>query len=103
MANSLPTRIDKTLEWLTLSRNIWKKKCKETKLLLKRQTFTVKRLKSNRNDWRLSSINLKQELSKSEEKNSILQQRIDALESQIENYKKDIEALKKKSFRIMKA
>ena len=33
--DSLPTRLDKALEWLTLSRDTWKEKCKETKIIPK--------------------------------------------------------------------
>lgn len=94
--NKLPTRVDKALAWLADSRNKWKEKCKETKLQLKRQTFAVKRLKDNRNDWKLSSIRLKQQLIESKEKISSLQRRVDALESQIESYRNEIRVVKKK-------
>jgi chromosome segregation ATPase len=93
----LPIRLDKTLAWLADSRNKWKEKCKETKLLLKRQTFAIKRLKDGRNSWKLSNATLKHELIQDKQKISYLQQRIDELESQIENYRNEIRLVKKKS------
>jgi SMC interacting uncharacterized protein involved in chromosome segregation len=99
--DSLPTRIDKTLAWLTRSRDTWKEKCKETKLLLKRQTFAAKRLKEGRNEWRLSSIQLKKELSQSRKTISALRQNIQELESQVENFRIEPIDFKKKSSRTM--
>ncbi len=93
--NNLPKRIDKALAWLTDSRNKWKEKCIETKLLLKRQTFAVKRLKDCRNDWKLTCSRLKQKSIESKEKISSLQSSVDKLESQIEIYRNEIQILKK--------
>lgn len=92
---TLPTRIDKTLAWLERSRDTWKEKCSQVKLLLKRQVFTAKRLKEGRNAWKLSAIHLKQELSQSKETISELQQHIKKLESQIEIFIKENAKLKK--------
>jgi hypothetical protein len=96
---SFPNRVDKTLAWLTRSRDIWKEKCIKTKLFLKRQTFAAKRLKEGRNTWRITSIRLKQELSQSKKTISALQQSIQWLESQVEILKNDTNDLKKKSSR----
>lgn len=93
---ALPTRIDKALAWLSDSRNKWRDKCKAAKLLLKRQTFAIKRLKEGRDSWKITSVMLKQELIQSKQKISALQQRIDELESQTENYRKETQTLKKK-------
>jgi chromosome segregation ATPase len=92
----LPTRIDKALAWLSDSRDKWREKCKATKLLLKRQTFAIKRLKEGRDSWKITSVMLKQELIQSQQKISTLQQRIDELVSQAENYSKETQILKKK-------
>lgn len=99
---AFPNRIDKALAWLTRSRDIWKEKCIQTKLLLKRQTFAVKRLKEGRNTWRLSSIHLKYELSQSQKTISTLRQHIQNLESQVEILRNEIANLKKKSSRATK-
>lgn len=96
MTDLLPNRIDKALAWLTRSRNIWKEKCQETKLLLKRQTFAAKRLKEGRNVWKLSCIRLKQELIKSKETISNLQRCVQDLESQIQSSGKGSFEIKKK-------
>lgn len=94
--NKLPLRADKTLVWLEESRDKWKEKCKETKLRLKRQTFAVKRLKNNRDDWKLTSIRLKQELSENKEKIASLQFLSDELNSQLQAQQNEIHVLKKK-------
>ena|ERR1700760_4279548 len=91
-----PNRIDKALAWLTDSRNGWKEKCMKTKLQLKRQSFAIKRAKDGRNSWKLLSATLKQELIQCEKKTLLLQQRVDELESQVENYEKEIQVVKKK-------
>ena len=98
--DSLPTRIDKTLEWLTQSRDAWKEKCKITKLSLKRQTFAIKRLKDSRDRWKLSCIQLKHKLSQSKETILNLQQQIQKLESQIEMNLNTTNDLKKKPSRL---
>lgn len=97
----LPIRVDKALAWLERSRDIWKDKCRQTKLLLKRQTFTVKRLKEGRNAWKLSSIQLKEELSQSKDTISSLREHIKNLESQVETFRNKTTELKKKSSRTM--
>jgi hypothetical protein len=101
VSGTLPTRIDKALAWLERSRNTWKEKCRQTKLLLKRQTFATKRLKEGRNVWKLSTLHLKQELSESKEIISVLQQHIKKLESQVEIFRNENAELKKKSSRMM--
>lgn len=96
LEKTLPTRIDKALAWLSGSRNKWREKCKTTKLQLKRQTFAIKRLKEGRDSWKFTSVMLKQELAQSKQQISSLQKRIDELESQSENYRKETQKLKKK-------
>ena len=92
----LPTRIDKALAWLINSRDKWKEKCMETKLRLKRQTFEVKRLKASRHDWKLSNIRLKYDLLNCRQKISSLQKLVIDLETQIKDYKNEIQVVKKK-------
>ncbi len=94
--NKLPKRVDKALVWLANSRNTWKEKCMEAKLRLKRQTFSVKRVKDGRDEWKLRHIRLKQKLIKYEQNISILQRRIDELESHVEDQRKEIHEVKKK-------
>jgi hypothetical protein len=94
--NKLPIRVDKTLAWLADSRDSWKEKCMQTKLQLKRQTLAIKRLKNGRTSWKLYSTRLKQELIQSKKMMSCLQEQVDEMEAQIENYKKEIQVVKKK-------
>jgi chromosome segregation ATPase len=93
--NKLPIRVDKTLAWLADSRDSWKEKCMQTKLQLKRQTLAIKRLKNGRTSWKLYSTRLKQELIQSKKMMSCLQEQVDEMEAQIENYKKEIQVVKK--------
>jgi chromosome segregation ATPase len=92
----LPKRIDKALEWLAESRDKWKDKCTETKLLLKRQNFLVKRIKQSRDEWKLRHIRLKQALIQEKQTVSSLQRRIDELESQLEGQILELRDVKKK-------
>jgi chromosome segregation ATPase len=87
VSDFLPIRVDKALAWLERSRDTWKDKCSKAKLLLKRQTFAAKRLKEGRNAWRLSSIQLKEELSQSTNTISTLREHIKNLESQVETFR----------------
>lgn len=45
---SVPLRADKTIAWLTESRDQWKQKCLQAKLQLKRQTLALKRTREGR-------------------------------------------------------
>lgn len=101
VSDTFPIRIDKALEWLKRSRDTWKEKCRQTKLSLKRKTFAAKRLEEGRNAWRLTSIQLKQELTQTKDEVSDLQQQIKTLESQVEIFKIENTELKKKSLRVM--
>ncbi len=101
VSDFFPTRVDKTLSWLEHSRDTWKDKCRQAKLLLKRQTFVAKRLKEGRNTWRLSSIQLKQELSQSKATISTLREHIKNLKSQVEIFRNQTLELKKKSSRTV--
>lgn len=75
-------RIDKTIEWLNHSRDIWKEKCLEAKLQLKRQNLATKRAREGR-------TLLKSELKR-------LQEHIAALEAKLENQEKNLYEIKKK-------
>ena len=94
--SKLPKRVDKALVWLADSRNKWKEKCMKAKLQLKRQTFGIKRVKDSRDDWKLRNIRLKYQSIESKQKISFLQRRVDELEYQIQDQKKEIHELKKK-------
>jgi hypothetical protein len=101
VSDFLPARVDKALAWLERSRDTWKYKCMQTKLLLKRQTFAVKRLREGRNAWRLSTTQLKVELSLCKDTISTLQKHIKNLELQAETSRREANELKKKSSRTI--
>lgn len=75
-------RIDKTIEWLNLSRDTWKEKCLEAKLQLKRQNLATKRAREGR-------LLLKSELKR-------LQDHIAVLEAKLEDREKHLHDIKKK-------
>ena len=75
-------RTDKTIEWLNHSRDVWKEKCLEAKLQLKRQNLATKRAREGR-------MLLKSELKK-------LQEHVDKLEAQLEDRDKQLNEIKKK-------
>ena len=92
----LPKRIDKTLAWLTDSRNKWKDKCLETKLNLKRQVLATKRARESREEWKLTSTRLKQKLIENLKHTRDLQRQNDELKSQLKEQNKETIQLKKK-------
>lgn len=94
--DKLPMRMDKALQWLTISRDTWKEKCLSTKLKLKRQTFEVKRLKAKRRDWKLANIRLKYDLSNCKEELLSLQKLVKSLQSEIKDCKNEVQVVKKK-------
>lgn len=75
-------RIDKTIEWLSLSRDTWKEKCLEAKLQLKRQTLATKRAREGR-------VILKSEVKR-------LQDHIAVLEAKLADQEKHLSDIKKK-------
>lgn len=48
----LPKRIDKTLDWLEASRDVWKDKCLKAKLELKIKKLSAKRLLEGRDKFK---------------------------------------------------
>lgn len=92
----LPKRVDKTIAWLVDSRNKWKDKCLETKLHLKRQVLATKRARESREEWKLTSVRLKQELVNSMKQTRDLQRQIDELKSQLKEQNIEIIKVKKK-------
>lgn len=93
----LPKRIDKTLDWLEQSRDIWKDKCLVAKLELKKKTLSVKRLRDARDKWKQQVkqvVKIVQQL-KNEYKKSLAD--IEKLKQELAIKNSEIEALKKKS------
>ncbi len=88
-------RPDKTLQWITKSRDIWKDKCQKSKAQLKVKTLAVKRLQETRDNLKLnieeadSTIKVLQEKLKNAEKlNDKLQSQVEDKDEQIDNLKK---------------
>jgi hypothetical protein len=94
--NDPPKRVDKTIAWLSVSRDGWRKKCIDVKKALKLKTQDCKRISESRDDWKLKNIRLKVELSNTKDMNSNLMNRINELESQLSSKNQELYELKKK-------
>ena len=93
----LPKRIDKTLDWLQKSRDVWKDKCVVAKLDLKKKTLSVKRLRDGRDEWkyRAQQATMTAQQMKSERKAFLVE--IEQLKQELSRKNNEIEKLKKKS------
>lgn len=80
---NIPERLDKFVDWLSISRDQWKRKCTDAKLELKQQVLATKRARDGR-------ALLKQELVEAKS-------RITDMEILIKDQSEQLEALKKKS------
>jgi len=94
---TLPKRIDKALDWLETSRDVWKEKTTTAKDELKKSRLAVKRARSARDSF-------KAELSKNEEAYLESQKKMEQKDCEIALLKKrleeayqQIDALKKKT------
>jgi hypothetical protein len=79
--SSIPIRADKTISWLTESRDQWKHKCLRAKLQLKRQTLALKRSRDGR-------LQLKCLVKSLREQNRKLELMVKAQQDQLSELKK---------------
>lgn len=91
----LPKRIDKTLDWLIKSRDVWKEKCLKAKLELKIRSLSVKRLREGRDKWKYQSKQtaetvqqLENTLQECLKETEILKKELNRKNTEIENLKK---------------
>jgi chromosome segregation ATPase len=80
---NLPNRIDKTLDWLEQSREVWKSKCIKAKSDLKVKTLKVKRLSDRKDLW-------KQRVKQSTKEINIIQDALEASSKEIERLKAEL-------------
>lgn len=93
----LPKRIDKALDWLEKSREVWKDKCVVAKLDLKKKTLSVKRLRDGRDEWkyRAQQATMTAKQLKSEREAFLVE--IEQLKQELSRKNNELEKLKKKS------
>lgn len=84
-ARILPRRMDKTLDWLEQSRDVWKNKCIEAKSDLKMKTLKVKRLRDGKDLWKLR-------LRESTKEIRVIKNARDAYSKEIERLKAELNA-----------
>lgn len=85
----MPTRLDKTLSWLKVSRDSWKEKTRESKTKLKIATLGIKRARESRNE-------IEKELYKSQKQVDQKDAEIAILKKKLEQATQEVEILKKK-------
>jgi hypothetical protein len=92
-----PKRIDKTLEWLEKSRDVWKDKCVVAKLDLKKKTLSVKRLRDGRDEWKYRAQQAAMTAQKMKSEQEALLLEIGQLKQELSRKNNELEKLKKKS------
>ncbi len=94
--NILPLRPDKTLKWLTKSRDSWKEKTKETKTDLKKKNLAVKRARNGRDVLQEELLKEKAAHDKAREELNQKDFEIAELKIRLEKATRQAEDLKKK-------
>ena len=94
---SMPNRIDKTLEWLEKSRSAWKQKCLAAKLNLKKKALSVKRLRDNRDSWRQRARQASVTIQEMKSRENTYLKEAEKLKRSLVMKISEIENLKKKS------
>jgi ribosomal protein L7/L12 len=87
-----PARVDKTLEWLTISRDSWKEKTKEIKTKLKITKLALKRAREHRDkfetEFKEERRNIKKQLNQKDAEIAILKNKLERATQEAENLKK---------------
>jgi truncated hemoglobin YjbI len=84
----LPTRVDKTLQWLKVSRDSWKEKTKESKAKLKITTLGLKRARDDRDQIEMERHHLQAQLKQRDAELVLLKNKLNEAAREIENLKK---------------
>jgi hypothetical protein len=90
------SRLDKTLTWLSKSRDCWKTKCQSVKASLKVKVLAVKRLIKNRSDLKARLAVSQTQTSKLNKDLQIAKKKILELESQLASKEELLVGFKKK-------
>jgi hypothetical protein len=88
-----PTRIDKTLQWLAISRDSWKEKTKESKTKLKIATLALKRAREHRDQF---EAELEEKCRSNQKQLDQKDDEIAMLKNKLEQAIEEIDILKKK-------
>ena len=91
--SKIPERVDKTLHWLEKSRDSWKDKTKKVKAELKKKNLAITRARQGRDQAQEKLSNERQHF---QEQMNQKDREIALLTSQVEDFKRREEELKKK-------
>lgn len=83
-----PTRLDKTLSWLKVSRDSWKEKTKESKEKLKIATLGIKRARESRDEMKKELHNKQQQLDQQDAEIAMLKKKLEQATEEVETLKK---------------
>jgi chromosome segregation ATPase len=83
-----PTRLDKTLSWLKLSRDCWKEKTRESKTKLKIATLGIKRARESRDEIEKELHSRQKQLDQKDVEISILKKKLEQAAQEVETLKK---------------
>lgn len=83
-----PARLDKTLNWLRVSRDSWKEKTKESKTKLKVATLGIKRAREDREEIGKELHHIQKELNQKDAEIAMLKKRLDETTQEKEALKK---------------
>jgi hypothetical protein len=83
-----PTRLDKTLSWLKVSRDSWKEKTKESKVKLKIATLGIKRARESRDEIEKELHRKQKQLDQKDAEIAMLTKKLDQVTQEVETLKK---------------
>lgn len=84
----MPARLDKTLDWLRVSRDSWKEKTRESKTKLKIATLGIKRARESRDEIEKELHNKQQQLDQKDDEIAILKKKLEQMTQEVETLKK---------------
>ena len=85
---NLPIRVDKTLQWLKISRDSWKGKTKESKTKLKMATLGLKRAREGRDEIEMERKHLQTQLEQQDAEIVLLKNKLDQAAREVDELKK---------------
>jgi chromosome segregation ATPase len=83
-----PTRLDKTLSWLKISRNSWKEKTRESKTKLKIATLGIKRARESRDEIEKELHDRQKQLDQKDAEIAMLKNKLEQATQEVETLKK---------------
>lgn len=83
-----PTRTDKTLSWLKVSRDSWKEKARDSKKKLKIATLGIKRARESRDEIEKELHDRQKQLDQKDTEIAVLKKKLEQATYEVETLKK---------------